>query len=281
MTLTGAAKLTGVLGWPVGHSRSPRLHGFWLAQYGIDGAYVPLPVRPEHFAKAMAALAILGFRGANVTIPHKEAAFAAVDIRTPTAERARSVNLVVVRDDGRLLGDSTDGFGFMENLRQSVRDWAPEQCRAAVLGAGGGAAAVAMALLDAGVPELVVVNRGLERAAALAKALGPRASVAPWQNRAEALAGAGLLVNATVLGMKGQPPLEIEMARLRPGSVVADLVYVPLETDLLRRARSLGHRAVDGLGMLLHQARPAFKAWFGVDPEVTPALRALLAEGLD
>lgn len=277
MRLSGAARLAGVLGWPVAHSRSPRLHGHWLQHYGIDGAYVPLPVRPERFEAAVRALLDLGFRGANVTIPHKEAALALCDAVTPLARRIGSVNTLVFRD-GRIEGDSSDGFGFLENLRQEAPDWRAGAGPAVVLGAGGAARAVIAALLDAGAPAVRLLNRTRTRAEALAEALGGVVEVLDWGAWEPALGGAGLLVNTTSLGMSGQPPLEIELAALPPRTLVNDIVYVPLETPLLAVARARGNPVVDGLGMLLHQARPGFEAWFGLLPEVTPALRRAVLE---
>ncbi|WP_456306984.1 shikimate dehydrogenase [Neoroseomonas eburnea] len=270
--LTGHARLAGVLGWPVSHSRSPRLHGYWLETLGIDGAYLPLPVHPEHFASAVQALADLGFRGANVTIPHKQAAFDACDAVDASALRAGAVNTLVFRD-GRIEGSNTDGFGFLESVREQAPGWSAADGPAVLLGAGGAARAVAAALLDAGCPRVTLVNRSVARAEALARDLGGAIDVA-----AEApLGGAALLVNTTSLGMQGQPPLAIDLAPLAASSVVADIVYVPLETPLLAAARAHGLRAVDGLGMLLHQARPGFEAWFGVAPRVDAALRATVA----
>jgi shikimate dehydrogenase len=266
--MTAAARLAGVLGWPVAHSRSPRLHGHWIARHGLDAAYLPLPVRPERFEAAVRALAYLGFAGANVTIPHKEAAFALCDARTARAVRAGSVNTLVFRD-GRVEGDCTDGWGFVRSLGEMDVARGP----AVVLGAGGAARAVVAALLDEGCPRVVVVNRSRARAEALARALGGAVEVAD----APPLAGCALLVNTTSLGMKGQPPLEIALAPLPGDAVVADIVYVPLETPLLVAARARGLRGVDGLGMLLHQARGGFEAWFGVRPEVDEELRALVA----
>lgn len=270
--LTGHARLAGILGWPVSHSRSPRLHGYWLERLGIDGAYVPLPVAPERFADAVRALADLGFRGANVTIPHKEAAFAVCDEVDAAARRAGAVNTLLFRD-GRILGSNTDGFGFLESVRDQAPGWAATDGPAVLLGAGGAARAVAAALLDAGCPRLTLVNRSLARAEALARDLGGPVCVADRPP----LADAALLVNATSLGMQGQPPLAIDLAPLPAGAVVADIVYVPLETPLLAAARARGLRGVDGLGMLLHQARPGFEAWFGVAPHVDAALRGAVA----
>lgn len=270
--LTGHARLAGILGWPVSHSRSPRLHGHWLARHGVDGAYVPLPVHPEHFAGAVRALADLGFRGANVTIPHKVAAFEVCDTVDATARRAGAVNTLVFRD-GRIEGSNTDGYGFLESVREQAPGWRAEAGPAVLLGAGGGARAIAAALLDAGCPRLTLANRSTARAEALARDLGGAIEVAT----APPLADAALLVNATSLGMQGHPPLEIDLAPLPAGAVVADIVYVPLETPLLAAARARGLRGVDGLGMLLHQARPGFEAWFGVAPTVDAELREAVA----
>ena len=278
MTLTGAARLAGVMGWPVAHSRSPALHGFWLAEHGIDGAYVPLAVRPEHLGSALRALPQLGFAGCNVTIPHKAAVLAAVDEADEAARRAGGVNTVVVGADGRLHGSSTDGFGFLEALRAAAPGWRAAQGPAVVIGAGGAGRAIVAALLDAGAGEIRLVNRTPAHAAALAAALGGPVRILAWEERAAALAGARLLVNATSLGMVGQPPLDLALDALPRDAVVNDIVYVPLETTLLAAARARGNLAVDGLDMLLHQGRPGFAAWFGVMPQVTPALRrAVLA----
>ena len=271
MIPTGKAKLAGVLGWPIAHSRSPRLHGFWLDRLGIDGAYVPLAVRPEDLALTLRLLPRLGFRGCNLTLPHKEAAVGLVDTLSARAERIGAINTVIVGSDDKLMGDNTDGYGFIENLKASGVD--PARGPAVVLGAGGGARAVVASLLDAGAPRVVVANRGAARAEALAQALGSKVTTVPWEHRAEALAGAALLVNTTSLGMSAQPPLDIDLARLPAAAAVSDLVYVPLETPLLARAKARGLKTVDGLGMLLHQARPGFAAWFGREPEVTDELR--------
>jgi shikimate dehydrogenase len=279
--LSGKARLAGVMAWPVKHSRSPLLHGYWLEHYGIDGAYVPLAVAPEHFAQALRALGLMGFAGVNVTLPHKEAALQAVDEATATAQRIGAVNTVTMRPDGSLLGDNTDAFGFIENLRQSVPGWQPEAGPALLIGAGGTARAVAVALLEAGVPEITIVNRTASRAEALALKLGTlelggQIKVGLWLDRARLLGRAALLVNTSSLGLAGGPALELDLAALAPRAIVADVVYTPLQTPLLRDAADRDNPVVDGLGMLLHQARPGFGAWFGVAPEVSPELRALL-----
>jgi shikimate dehydrogenase len=280
--LSGAARVAGVIGWPVAHSLSPRLHGFWLRRYRIDGAYVPMTVRPGTLGKALTALATLGFSGANVTIPHKEEACGLVDEVSALARRIGAVNTVVVRPDGRLFGTNTDAFGFIANLEAGAPGWRADQGPVVLLGGGGAARAIAVALLDAGVPALTLVNRDQGRAGRLAADLdrGVAVGVHPWAERAEALAGAALLVNATSLGMTGKPPLDLDLSALPAEAVVSDIVYVPLMTPLLAQAAARGHRIVDGLGMLLHQARPAFQAWFGIDPEVTAELRRYVEQGL-
>ena len=266
--LSGHARLAGVFGHPVTHSRSPRLHGFWLERYGIDGAYIPLGVAPGGFAAAVRALVDLGFRGANVTIPHKLAAFEICDAVAPFARRAGAVNTLIFRD-GQIEGSNTDGFGFLESIREAAPGWRADAGPAVLLGAGGAARAIAAALLDAGAPRVTLVNRTAAKAEALARDLGGPIHVADRPP----LEDAALLVNTTSLGMQGQPGLEVDLAPLPASAVVADIVYVPLETRLLAAARARGLVAVDGLGMLLHQARPGFEAWFGVAPQVDQTLR--------
>jgi len=272
-SISGKAMLAGVMGWPVAHSRSPRLHGHWLERYGIDGAYVPLAVRPEDFATALRTLPKLGFRGCNVTVPHKEAAARLVDRLEPFARRVGAVNTVIVDQAGALEGRNTDGFGFVENLRQECPAFRFDAGPALVLGAGGAARAIVAALLDAGAPSVRLANRSRERAAALAAELGGAIEIVDWAKAATACASANLLVNTTTLGMQGQPPLDLALDDLPRAALVTDIVYVPLRTDLLRRASQLGHPTVDGIGMLLHQARPGFEAWFGRAPDVDGALK--------
>jgi len=274
MILSGKAKVAGVFGWPVGQSRSPRLHGWWLDRYGVDGAYVPLAVPPERLEQALRALPALGFRGVNLTVPHKAAALTLVDHVDPVARRIGAVNTIVVGEDGALEGGNTDAGGFLANLREGAPGWRPEAGPAAVAGAGGAARAVVAALVDAGVPEIHLFNRSIEKAEALACDLGGPIHVVPWFGRASALAEAALLVNTTSLGMTNQPSLDLDLSALPPDAVVTDIVYAPLETPLLAAARARGNAVVDGLGMLLHQAVPGFEAWFGVRPEVTAELRA-------
>jgi len=288
-TLTGKSLIAGVFGWPVTHSRSPRLHGYWLRQYGVDGAYLPFSTHPRDLERAVHALPALGFRGANVTLPHKERAFALMDETTPRAKRMGAVNTILVDGDSRLLGDNTDGYGFIEHLRTTIPGWRPSVGPAAVLGAGGAARAIVAALSDAGVPEIRIFNRTRRRAEEMAMALdgarghataadarAARLVVMDWDRRAFALEDVALLVNTTTLGMAGQPPLEMDIGGLPLSAIVCDIIYVPLETQLLAGARRRGMLVVDGLGMLLHQARPGFAAWFGVEPQVTPTLRAFV-----
>ncbi len=280
MTDIKIQKLAGVMGWPIAHSLSPLLHGFWLRQFGIEGAYVPLAVSPENFESALRALPTLGFAGTNVTVPHKEQALEIVDAVDPVAKRIGAVNTVFVREDGSLYGTNTDAFGFLENLRVglSERSLAGETC--VVLGAGGAARAVVAALIDAGVGKIRVINRTVERAQNIAETLGEPVRAYGWAEANDLLEDAGLVVNTTTLGMKNQPPLMLDIDRLPASSVVTDIVYTPLITPLLERAQARKLQTIDGLGMLLHQAVPGFEGWFGQKPEVTADLRALILKHL-
>jgi shikimate dehydrogenase len=273
--LSGNARLAGITGWPVSHSRSPRLHGFWLERHGIDGAYVPLPIHPDRFPAAIHGLMAAGFAGVNVTIPHKRAAFAICDTLDESARRVGAVNTMVF-ENGRISGSNTDGWGFMANLRAHHVD--PAAGPVLVLGAGGAARAVGAALLGLGV-RVTVANRTRARAEELAGEL-PGLTVIDWEARDRALADHALLVNTTSLGMQGHPPAAIDLDLAGRGLIVADIVYVPLETPLLAAARARGIVAVEGLGMLLYQAVPGFRAWFGVDPAVDEALRRFVAADL-
>jgi shikimate dehydrogenase len=273
--LSGTARLAGITGWPVSHSRSPRLHGFWLERYGIDGAYLPLPIDPANFPAAIHGLMLSGFAGVNVTIPHKVAAFAICDTVDESARRAGAVNTLVF-ENGRITGSNSDGWGFLANLRANGVD--PATGPALILGAGGSARAVAAVLLELGVP-VTVANRTRARAEKLASEL-PGLMVIDWDARDSALRGHALLVNTTSLGMAGHPPVAIDLDRAARGLTVADIVYVPLETSLLAAARARQISCVGGLGMLLYQAIPGFRAWFGVDPAVDEALRRFVAADL-
>lgn len=276
MTVPDRFLLAGVMGWPVMHSRSPKLHNYWFEKYGLAGTYVPLAVRPEGLGPALRALPSLCFSGCNLTIPHKQAAMAIVDAVDPVGRRIGAISCVTVRPDGSLAGSNNDCFGYIESLLQEHPGWRADAGPVVVVGAGGGARAVLYALAERGAREIRLVNRTPARAATLAAEFGGPIRALPWEDRDRALDGAAMLVNATSQGMVGQPALDIALDRLPAGALVSDIIYIPRETPLLQAARARGHRTVNGLGMLLHQARPAWKAWFGVETEVTPALRALL-----
>ncbi|MBI1237962.1 MAG: shikimate dehydrogenase [Alphaproteobacteria bacterium] len=281
MIVTGKAMLAGVMGWPVGHSRSPRLHGWWLQNYGIDGAYVPLAVPPERLKAAIAGLPAMGFKGANVTIPHKEAVLPFLASLDAAAEAIGAVNTLIVDETGAVHGRNTDVYGFAAQLDDAAPDWATATRAALVLGAGGAARGAIFALGETGsIGEIRIANRTPERAKALIASLAPHVKstlvAVDWKDLKSALKGADLLVNTTSLGMVGHPPLPLAAGDLHGGMIVYDLVYVPLETALLRAAHQAGARTVEGLGMLIHQARPGFHAWFGIDPEPSPTLLALL-----
>lgn len=277
MTISGTTRLAGVIGWPVTHSRSPLLHNHWCARHGVNGAYVPLPVRPGALATALAGLAAAGFEGVNVTIPHKEDAFGLVTRRTHVAQRAGAVNTIRFEPDGSMTGDCTDGTGFIADLRargiETVR-------RAMVLGAGGAARAIAAALLDAGV-EVLIANRTAARAEALTRALCGGEAIR-WDEWASRLEGCDLLVNATSLGLNGAEGSDgagywAQCLERAPSALdVADIVYNPLRTPLLAAAETRGLTTIDGLGMLIQQARAGFASWFGVWPEADAETRALL-----
>jgi len=274
----------GVMGWPVDHSLSPKVHGYWLHHYAIEGEYVRIPVSPDEFTARLRNLQKNGFAGVNVTVPHKEAALVTIDEAHPLARRIGAVNTVVVRKDGSLYGFNTDGFGFLENLKAGFADFKAATGPAMVLGAGGAARAIVVTLLDAGAPEVRILNRTKSRAEQLADELhgigGGSLIVGDWTRRADYLDGVTLLVNTTTLGMKNQHPLDLDLTALPSTALVNDIVYVPLETDLLARARIRNNPTVDGLGMLLHQARPGFEAWFGRLPDVTDELRAQVLAGV-
>ncbi|WP_430910779.1 shikimate dehydrogenase [Methylobacterium sp. sgz302541] len=277
---TPAVKRAFVVGHPIAHSRSPVIHGHWLAEHGIEGSYERIDVAPADFPAFFAGLREGRHAGGNVTIPHKEAAFRLADDLSETARRIGAVNTLVVSEDGRVRGDNTDAAGFIANLRESkgLAPDAPLSGQAVVLGAGGTARAVAVALLDAGIGTVLVANRNLERGRELAAIDPARIRPIGWDGIGALLPETTYLVNTTPLGMTGQAPLDLDIAPLPGEAVVADVVYAPLETALLARARALGLRTADGLGMLLHQAVPGFEAWFGVRPAVTDALRrAVLA----
>jgi len=265
--------LAGVMGWPVAHSRSPALHNHWIKQYGLNGAYVLLPVEPDHLPDALKGLRALGFAGCNVTLPHKVAAMQLVDHVDPMARRMGAINTIVVEKDGSLSGFNNDGFGYIQSLLDAQPDWQADAGPITVLGAGGAARAVVLSLADRGAKEIRLCNRSFDKAQALEREFGAPVKAIPWASRHEALADVALLVNATSLGMHGQSPLELKLDRLPAHALVSDVIYIPMETPLLSAARARGNPTVNGLGMLLNQARPAFQAWFGVMPEITPELQ--------
>lgn len=279
--MTGKAACAGVMGWPVAHSKSPQLHGHWLQRYGVDGAYIPLPVAPDQLVEAVAGLKALGFAGWNVTIPHKQAMLALVDELSPEAQAIGAVNTVIRLDDGRYQGHNTDAFGFMENLRQAQPDFDFQGKSALLLGAGGASRAVVQGLLSAGITQLVIANRSLERAESLAADFRKTFAHVPdlacralaWDMASQAAGDVQLLVNATSLGMQGKPPLDLKLEGLPTSALVTDLVYNPLQTPLLAWASQRGNATVDGLGMLLHQARAGFEAWFKTPVAVDHDLR--------
>ncbi|OLB71568.1 MAG: shikimate dehydrogenase [Alphaproteobacteria bacterium 13_2_20CM_2_64_7] len=276
MTHTDRFLLAGVMGDPVMHSRSPKLHNYWLAKYGLTGAYMPLAIAREHLRAALRALPALGFSGCNLTIPHKEAALKIVDTVDPLARRIGAVNCVVVATDGSLEGQNHDAFGYIESVREAQPGWRADTGPIVVIGAGGGARAVLVGLIDQGAREIRLVNRTMARAEALANELSDSITALSWEERERALEDAAMLINATNQGMVGEPPLDLAIDRLPVSALVSDIVYIPRETALIAAARTRGNPMVNGLGMLLHQARPAFQAWFGIMPEVTPELRAMI-----
>ena len=277
MAERGTFGIAGLLGWPVAHSRSPVIHNHWLAQYGIPGRYVLFAVPPEKLEAAVRGIAALGLRGCNVTTPHKQAIFPLLDRVDDLARKIGAVNTVVVEKDGTLTGFNNDGNGFIQSLRDADPQWRPDRGPIVVLGAGGAARAVVASLAAQGAKEIRLANRTLDKAQQIADAVGPAVKVLPWDERADALDGALLLANATSLGMEGKPSLEISLDRLPKNTLVGDLIYIPPETPLLAAARMRGNITVNGLGLLLNQARPAFNAWFGVMPEITPALHQAIA----
>ncbi|MEM9010120.1 MAG: shikimate dehydrogenase [Pseudomonadota bacterium] len=269
--------LAGVVGWPISHSRSPRLHGHWLARHGLDGHYIPLGLPAQDFEAGVRHLPRLGFRGINVTIPYKETVLA---IATRVSDRAAligSANMVTFREDGGILADNTDGVGFIASLASAASDWRASQGPALVIGAGGAARAVVSALLAERVPEVRVANRTRQRAEMLQEQFGARIVVVDWNRASDAMDGAKTIVNATSLGMMNQGELNVTFAAAPYDALATDLVYTPINTPFLQKARAQGLRTVDGLGMLLHQAVPCFESWFGTRPKVDDAARAAIS----
>lgn len=265
--------LAGVIGAPIAHSKSPLLHGHWLKTLGLPGYYVPLEVAPRDLEDVIRMMPSMGFVGANVTLPHKEAILGIADIVTDRATVIGAANTLIFRKDGKIHADNTDGYGFIENLKQNVPEWDPTRGPAAVLGAGGAARAVISSLLDAGVPQIMLANRTRVRAETLSSDFGQRVVVYDWVQAGNMIAEAAVVVNTTALGMTGKADLRVPLDGLRPGMIVTDLVYTPLKTGLLEAADRVGCITVDGLGMLLYQAVPGFERWFGQRPVVDASVR--------
>ena len=270
--------LAGVCGYPIVQSKSPLLFAHWFKVYSLNAHYVPLLVEPQAFPDAVRSLPKFGFRGVNVTIPHKEAALAAADTVSAAAEAIGAANTLIFSADGQISADNTDGFGFLQNLQSTCPTWRADNGPALLLGAGGAARAAIHVLLEAGTSEIRLANRTEDRARDLAAHFGQRVHVVPWSEREEAARGANLIANSTSLGMIGAPPLEFRLDAASDTTLVTDMVYNPLTTPLLSDARARGMPIVDGLGMLLHQARPGCRAWFSIDPDVTPQLRGACLE---
>jgi shikimate dehydrogenase len=268
-----------VIGWPVAHSRSPLIHGYWLKRYGLEGSYGREAVAPEDLASFLGRLQSLGYIGCNVTVPHKEAAFGLVEVQDRTTRIIKAVNTIYV-EGNRLIGFNSDAYGFMAHLRSVLPGWRGQGANALVLGAGGAARAIVAGLLDEGVEHIAIANRTAARGVSLAEQFGAKVAALAWPLIPKQLPACDLVVNTTTLGLTGQPPLDIDLDGLPAGAAVADVVYAPLETGLLRQAKARGNPVVDGLGMLLHQAVPGFEVWFGVRPEVTPQLRAAVEADL-
>ena len=266
--------LAAVIGHPIAHSKSPNVHGYWLRKYGLKGHYIPMDIAPDKLADLLPRLADLGFVGANVTLPHKEKVMEIADLITDRATLIGAANTLIFRKDGRIHADNTDGYGFIENIRQAIPDWNPKSGPAVVFGAGGASRAVLASLLDVGVPKIMLTNRTRIRAEKLKEDFGNRIQVIEWVQAGNVLEEADLVVNTTSLGMTGKPEMRVPLDGLKPGAIVNDLVYTPLQTRLLATAEQQGCRVVDGLGMLLHQAVPGFERWFGKRPVVDENVRA-------
>jgi len=265
--------LAGVIGHPIAHSRSPLLHGHWLRSFGLAGHYVPMDVSPEDLRDALRTLPRVGFVGANVTLPHKENALEIADIVTDTARRIGAANTLTFLEDGKILADNTDGYGFMQNLKQGAPKWQADAGASVILGAGGAARAVIVALLDEGVSEILISNRTAERAEQLCQEFGSCLRMIEWAQASDAIKAGSTIINTTSLGMAGKPELNLSLEGLQKEATVTDLVYNPLKTKLLEAADDAGCVTVDGLGMLLHQAVPGFERWFGIRPNVDDATR--------
>jgi len=272
--------MAGVMGWPVMHSRSPMMHNYWMEQQGLAGTYVPLAIEPGKIGPALRAMHPLGFAGCNLTIPHKQDAMEIVDEVDEVAKKIGAISCVVVRDDGSLFGTNNDWLGFLGNLKEFRPDWRADAGPVTVIGAGGGSRAVCYALLDQGVTEIRLVNRTRERAEKLAEEFGGPIEVHSWEERHDALDGVAMAVNVTSQGMQGETALDIQLDALPVDAIAADIIYIPLETPFLAAARARGNPTLNGVGMLLHQGPPAWKRWFGVEPQVTPDLRAKMEKSI-
>jgi shikimate dehydrogenase len=268
--------LAGVMGWPVMHSRSPMMHNYWFKKHGLAGTYVPLAIRPENLTAALRGLHPLGFAGVNVTIPHKQEAMKIVDDVDALARSIGAISCVVVRPDGSLAGTNNDCYGFIHAVKQEQPGWRADAGPIVVIGAGGGSRAVCYGLAREGAREIRLVNRTLDRAKEIEREFGAPIKALRWEDRHETLEGAAMVVNTTSQGMVGNSALEIRLDKLSKSALAADIVYIPLETPFLAAARARGNRTINGLGMLLNQGRPAWKAWFGIEPEVTAELRAMV-----
>jgi len=268
-----------VIGWPIKHSRSPLIHQYWLKQYEILGSYEKLAVMPDGLDDFLKQIGIDGLQGCNVTIPHKEKVFEKVLVTDPVTQKIGAVNTVYY-EQGKVFGLNTDGFGFLSNLKSVLPGWNSAQKKCVIIGAGGAARAIIAVLLDDNIGQITLVNRTIEKAQNLAMHFGSLVFLEKIENLDDCLADCDLLINTTALGMIGQPPLQISLKKFPRDSVVADIVYAPLETNLLRQAKQNGNQTIDGLGMLLHQAVSGFEKWFGLRPEVTPDLRDLIIADL-
>ncbi len=269
-----------VIGWPIEHSRSPLIHGYWLKKYGVDGSYTKLPVKPEDVPSFLKSLSERGLQGCNVTVPHKEAAFAAAEVKDASAIAVGAANTIWL-EGGKLACANTDTYGFMTHLQRASPNWSARDSVVSILGAGGAARAIVYGFLQAGVASVQVFNRSHERSQTLAGHFGPKVKAFAWSERNERSRHSSVVVNTTTLGMKGHGDPEIDFSQLKADCVAADIVYVPLETAFLKSARAHGLTTVDGLGMLLHQAVPGFEKWFGVRPEVTDELRQIIVADIE
>lgn len=268
--------LSCVIGWPISHSKSPLIHGYWIKKYGINGYYVPVGIRPENFESAIRSMHKLGFRGANVTIPYKETILSLATAVSDRAALIGAANTLVFREDGSIRADNTDGAGFISNIKNHVSDWHASDGPAVVLGAGGASRAIVSSLLADGAPEVRISNRTRHRADILREQFGAKITVVDWGKVNDAFSDAATIVNTTSLGMTGNPPLKVRISSAPKSALVTDLVYTPIRTDFLEQAASYGLRTVDGVGMLLHQAVPGFESWFDVRPEVDDEVRRLV-----